>query len=100
MMDAIVSLFIWSTCVLFFLPLYTDLRQQLVEAKRALHVAEVMEHAARTLQMHDGTGTHRIDDTIYAYSVRFPTICVTYTAGSEAKKTCENFSNNSEDLQS
>lgn len=93
MIEAILSLFIWSICALFFLPLYHDMRAQLVDAKQQMHVAETMQKAALLLK-HTGstTGFFTIDGQTYTYQINDVEICVTYQHRLlEEKRRCENF---------
>lgn len=96
LVDALLGLFIWSTCALVFLPMYSDMRLELLQARQALHAAEVMEHAARMWGESGVTaGTHTIDDVAYTYTIALPTICVSYPVRSEAETRCKDFSNSS-----
>lgn len=96
LIDALLGLFIWSTCALFFLPLYNDMRLDLIEAKQAMHVADVMAYGTRVWSKTGATeGQHHIDDISYTYTISLPNICVSYTARNEAETVCKNFSSDS-----
>ncbi|MEE1132560.1 MAG: hypothetical protein UHX00_13145 [Caryophanon sp.] len=101
LLDAILSLFIWSTCALFLLPMYSDLRDSLLNAKHDVHVAETMQHAARQL-VHSGmsSGQLVVDAMAYEYVIDLPTICVRYTIKERDMETCKDFSNETTALHS
>ena len=101
LLDAMLSLFAWSMCALFLLPMYTDFRESLINAKHDVHVAETMQHAARQL-VHSGvrSGQLVVDDVAYHYVIELPTICVRYAIREREMETCKDFSNETKALHS
>lgn len=101
LLDAMLSLFTWSMCALFLLPMYTDLRESLINAKHDVHVAETMQHAARQL-VHSGvrSGQLVVDDVVYQYVIELPTICVRYAIKERDAEICKDFSNETTALHS
>lgn len=91
MADVLLSLLIWSLCGLFFVPLYSDLRQSLVEAKQQVHVVEAMQYGARNLVVTGAVrGSVKIDTMMYHYRIMDTHVCVHYYMEYEEYERCEN----------
>lgn len=91
MADVLLSLLIWSLCGLFFVPLYSDLRQSLVEAKQQVHVVEAMQYGARNLVVTGlFSGSVEIDTMMYHYRIMDTHVCVQYYMENEEYERCEN----------